>query len=142
MSIIHGSMGLIYFVHQFAPTFDESALLTDKEMYSAVAQVNHQIAELAPVLNSPTVPDAATVASANADVPIAMMAKTPGDAIYLFAVAMRAGPTKAAFTVRGLSGSQRVEVLGEDRTIESKEGAFADDFKPWDVHLYRIGKKV
>ena len=69
MSIIHGSMGLIYFVHEWQPKFDESALLSDPEMLAAVSQTNHQIAELAPVLNSPTVADGAKAASINAECP-------------------------------------------------------------------------
>jgi hypothetical protein len=32
MSLIRGSRGLIYFVHQFKPTFREAALLDDPEM--------------------------------------------------------------------------------------------------------------
>jgi hypothetical protein len=29
-------------------------------------------------------------------------------------------------------------VLGEQRTLDSKDGVFADDFPSWGVHLYRI----
>src|SRR5208283_2414379 len=55
MSLIHGSRGLIYFVHEWKPRFNESALLGDPEMLAAVTALNRQIARLAPVLNSPTV---------------------------------------------------------------------------------------
>jgi hypothetical protein len=51
-AIIHGSTGLIYFVHQFAPSFNEHALLDDPEMLSAVTELNKQIQDLAPVLLS------------------------------------------------------------------------------------------
>jgi hypothetical protein len=40
MSIVHGSMGIGYFVHQFQPTFDEHALLDDPTMKAAVAAIN------------------------------------------------------------------------------------------------------
>jgi hypothetical protein len=53
MSLIHGSRGLIFFVHQFEPVFREAALLADPEMLAAVTALNRQIAGLAPVLNSP-----------------------------------------------------------------------------------------
>ena len=36
MSLIHGSRGFIYFVHQFKPTFREPALLDDPEMLCAI----------------------------------------------------------------------------------------------------------
>ena len=54
MALIHGSRGLIYFVHQFKPKFNEHALLDDPEMLAAVTAINRQIRDLAPVLNSPT----------------------------------------------------------------------------------------
>jgi hypothetical protein len=135
-------MGLIYFVHEWQPKFDESALLSDPEMLAAVSQINHQIAELAPVLNSPTVVDGAKVESSNAKIPMATMVKKQGRAIYLFAAAMRDGQTQTRFSVQGLSGSKAVEVLGEKRTLESKDGVFEDDFQSWGVHLYRIGTGV
>ena len=49
-------------MHQFNP-FNEAALLSDAEMLAAVTAMNRQIHALAPVLNSPTVADAVTVAS-------------------------------------------------------------------------------
>jgi len=138
MSIIHGSMGLIYFVHEWQPRFDESALLTDREMYEAVSRINHQIAELALVLNSPTVTEAVHVTSSSADVPVATMVKKRDGVLHLFAVGMRDGRTQGRFALQGLSGRKTVEVLGENRTLESNDGVFTDDFQPWDVHLYRM----
>jgi len=139
MSLIHGSTGLIYFVHEWQPKFDEAALLHDPEMLAAVTQINHQIAELAPVLNSPTVAGAVQVRSSNnAQVPLATMVKRHEGALYLFVVGMRAGQTRARFTLAGLSGSNKVTVLGEQRTLEAKDGGFEDEFEPWGVHLYRV----
>ena len=55
MSLIHGSRGIIYFVHLFGgPKLVEAALLDDPEMLRAVTQLNRQIHELAPILNSST----------------------------------------------------------------------------------------
>ena len=61
MALIHGSRGLIYFVHQFKPTFKEAALLDDREMLAAVTAINRQIHELAPVLNSSSIVDGVSV---------------------------------------------------------------------------------
>lgn len=138
MSIIHGSMGLIYFVHEWEPRFNESALLGDREMLAAVTAINEQIAGLAPVLNSPTVEDAVTVASSNAKVPMATMVKRHKGATYLFAVAMRDGKTTATFKLENLTGKHAVDVLGEDRTLPSTGGVFGDTFDPYAVHLYRV----
>lgn len=138
MSIIHGSMGLIYFVHEWEPRFNESALLSDKEMLSAVTVINQQIIRLAPVLNSPAVRDAVSVSSAKEGVPVAIMTKRHETATYIFAVGMRNGETTAILTVHSRKGINTVEVLGENRTILSKDGVFKDKFEPWDVHLYRF----
>jgi hypothetical protein len=138
MSLIHGSMGIIYFVHEWQPRFNESALLSDSQMLAAVARINKQIHALAPVLNSPTVNDNVSVSSDNKNITVKIMSKKYKGATYLFAVAMRDGKTKAEFTVPGLRGGKVVEVLGENRKIVSKEGTFRDNFDQWDVHLYKI----
>ena len=138
MALIHGSRGLIYFVHQFAPRFNEHALLDDPEMLSAVTAINRQIHDLAPVLNSPTVADGATVRSSVTDVPIDLMVKKRPEAVYLFAVGMRNKPARGTFRVRGLPAEATARVLGEDREVAVRDGQFADDFPAYGVHLYRI----
>jgi len=135
MSLIHGSTGLIYFVHQFKPRFVEASLLQDPELLAGVTAINRQIQSLAPALNSPTIPDGVAVTSP-ADAPVDAIAKRQGDSTWVFSVAMREKAAKAVFTVKGATGS--AEVLGENRTIPLKDGKFEDDFKPYDVHLYRI----
>lgn len=136
MSIIHGSHGLIYFVHQFQPKFNAAALLDDPEMLSAVTGINRQIGKLAPVLNSPNITDTAGVRSGN--IPVATMLKKYHDTTYLFAVAMREGTTTATFTVPGLAAGTRVAVWGEHRMLRAEKGDFRDTFQPWDVHIYRL----
>jgi hypothetical protein len=138
MSLIHGSKGLIYFVHQFKPVFREAALLDDPEMLKGVTELNNQIASLAPVLNSPSVAGKASVKSESSDIPIAIMVKQHQGSTYLFAAAMREGKTTAAFKISGDRGANKITVLGESREFTSKDGAFTDDFSSWDVHLYQI----
>ncbi|MCX7009770.1 MAG: hypothetical protein NTY53_21435 [Kiritimatiellaeota bacterium] len=136
MSLIHGSRGLIYFVHQFKPRFIEAGLFADDEMTRAVTALNRQIAELAPVLNSPALSNAVTVASSNAEVPIAYMVKQCNGATWLFAVAMRPGETTASFALK--NSVTHAEVLGESRQLEIRGGKFQDAFQPYAVHLYRL----
>jgi len=138
MSLIHGSMGLIYFVHEWHPRFNEHALLDDPEMLAAVTAINRQIHELAPVLNSPAVKGGVEVSSSSPAVPVAAIRKQYDGAAYLFAVGMRDGQTRAAFSVSALPTKATAEVLGENRTIQVLSGSFADDFQPYEVHLYRI----
>ncbi len=138
MSLIHGSQGIIYFVHQFEPNFVEAALLEDREMLEAVTEINRQIRELAPVLNSPSIIDGVSVKSSNPDVPVHAMVKRYQGATYLFAVGMRNASTTAEFTLQGVPGRAIAEVLGEGRRITVRQARFEDTFKPYAVHLYRI----
>jgi hypothetical protein len=107
-------------------------------MLRAVTAINRQITELAPVLNSPTVRDAAQVSSSDPQIPVAVMLKQHEGATYLFAVAMRTGDTTATFTLKGVADDKTVEVLGEDRSLSARGGAFSDTFKSWAAHCYRI----
>jgi len=138
MSLIHGSTGLIYFVHEWAPTFNEHALLDDPPMLAAVTATNRQIHELAPVLNGPTLTEALQVTSSNADVPVAAMAKQHGGATYVFAVAMRDGATEATFRLAEGAGLEGAHVLGEGRSLTVEGGVYTDAFTPYQVHLYRL----
>lgn len=138
MALIHGSHGLIYFVHQFQPRLNEHALLDDPEMLAAVSAINHQIHDLVPVLNSPDVTGVASVRSASAGVPIDILTKQQGKTTYVFAVAMRNAPTRGTFEIKGSSREATAGVLGEKRRIPISKGRFEDDFQPYDVHLYTI----
>jgi hypothetical protein len=138
MALVHGSKGLIYFVHQFKPRSNDHALLDDPELLPAVTAINAQIRELAPVLNSPTVAEGGAVKSSSADVPIDLMVKRRAGATYAFAVGMRNAQVKGSFEIKDLPGRRTATVLGEGRQVEVVDGKFDDSFKAYDVHLYRI----
>jgi hypothetical protein len=138
MSLIHGSTGIIYFVHEWQPEFNEAALLSDPEMLGTVTEINRQILDLAPVINNPTIEDSATVTSEKDSVQVAIMVKKYKGQIYLFAVGMRDENTNATFILQDLEGLKKVEVLGEERQIISNNGVFKDSFANWGVHIYRI----
>jgi hypothetical protein len=138
MSIIHGSMGIGYFVHVFSPTFIEAGLLSDAQMSSAVAAINAQITSLAPVLNTRSVANGVKVAGSNADIPVDIMLKRYNGETYLFAVSMRPGLTTATFTLRSFPEKAEAEVIGENRTKIIANGIMRDSFTDYSVHLYRI----
>lgn len=140
MAIIHGSRGIIYFVHEWQPRFSESALLDDPAMLAEVTAINRRVALLAPVLNNGAAGgERAGVATVAGGAPVAAMVRRHGGETYLFAVAMRGRRATATFTVGGLPGERVAEVLDEGRTLAVRDGVFEDDFGPWDVHLYRVG---
>ncbi|HTL55157.1 MAG TPA: hypothetical protein VL361_05730 [Candidatus Limnocylindrales bacterium] len=138
MSLIHGSRGLIYFVHQFKPSFREAALLDDSEMLEGITALNRQITRLAPVLNGPSVNDAITLRPENSTVPVAFTVRHHEGATWIFAVSMREGETTAEFSLKDEIDSKSVEVLDENRSIPIQARGFKDRFGSWDVHLYRL----
>jgi hypothetical protein len=135
MSIINGSQGLIYFVHQFKPEFNAAALLDDPIMLTAVTLLNRQITKLAPVLNSLTPSKEVQVQSA---IPVATLLKKYRDTIYLFTAGMRDSTTTSSFILPGFKGQTKAIVVDENRSIIMNNGVFKDVFKPWGVHIYRI----
>jgi len=152
MALVHGAMGINYWVHQNAsgvgplPSIEDS-VFADPEMARVFKETNFQITALAPVLNSPTVPDGATVTSSVAAskevadaglAPIAVMTKQRGGATYVFAVRLEDSPAKGEFEVKGLKGKATAEVLGEGRSVDVNDGKFADEFQGLAVHLYKI----
>jgi len=135
MSIIHGSMGIIYFIHEWYPSFREDAIFRYPEIAQGVKELNAQITELAPVLNSDTIENAVTVTST---VPIKVMVKKYENKTYIFAVAMQNSNTVGNFSIDGFTGNTTAAVLGEGRLVEVNNGQFSDSFTGYGVHLYSI----
>jgi hypothetical protein len=138
MSILHGSMGVGYFCHQFKPAEDAAAPLHDADTRWALAVINTEVSSLARVLNSPPVGNGVTSTSSNPDSPVETMLKRQGGETYLFAMGARpGGETTATFKLRDC-GDLRATVLGESRTIPVTGGVFQDRFSDHEVHLYRL----
>src|SRR6185369_477320 len=105
---------------------------------SAVTALNRQVKALAPVLNSASIPDLVSVASASAATPVDVMVKARGTTLYVFAAVARAGTTTADFTIAGMRGDAVATVDGESRTVPVTAGKLSDAFAANDVHIYAI----
>ena len=141
MSLIHGSLGLIYFVHQFKPNFREAALLDDPEMLAAITALNRQIQELAPVLNQPLRPQDLGVTTENRASEVIAITKSHRETRWVFAANLKNKPARATFQFNlpgEKPGDGQAEVLDENRKVPVKSGAITDDFLPYAVHLYRL----
>jgi hypothetical protein len=133
MSLIHGSKGIIYFVHQFKPMFREASVFEDADLLAEFTRLNKQITELAPVLNGEDV----KVETKAEGGPIAAMAKRRGEDIYIFAVGMSGQNATAKFSLPEM-GERRVIMFGEGRTVEGN--SFSDKFAGYEVRIYRVMK--
>ena len=137
-AVVHGALGIGYFVHQFKPAFSEAALLDDATTSAAVLEVDTQLGKLAPVLDTPSIANGVGVKTTDAAIPIDVMLKRFGGSTYLFAVGMRDGKNQATFTLSCVGKAAKAEVLGESRTVDVTAGVLTDAFEPYAVHLYKI----
>jgi hypothetical protein len=135
LSLIHEANGIVYFLDSWNPSFREDAIFENQAMVDAVTALDQQIASLAPVLNSATIPNLVSVTSATE---VDVMVKASGTSLYVFAAIARDGAATATFTVAGLTGNGVAEVVGENRSVNVTAGQLSDAFAANDVHVYRI----
>jgi hypothetical protein len=139
MSLIHGSKGIIYFVHQFKPVFREASVFEDGELLKGLTTVNREVTGLAGVLNGADVPEEVSVKQGGGSV--AVMGRKRGDEVYVFAVGMSGAAATATFKVDSKAvgdGRSEGEVIGEGRKVSDTGGGFSDRFDGYEVHLYRV----
>jgi hypothetical protein len=98
-----------------------------------VTAVNQQVAELAPVLNSPFV-DGLLTTTGKVDTAV----KAYNGSFYVLAGSAQAGSQSVSFTSE-CTAATTATVLGENRTIAVSGGKFTDSFADGNaVHLYQL----
>ncbi|XZE43600.1 hypothetical protein SH467x_003164 [Pirellulaceae bacterium SH467] len=137
MSIVHGSRGLIYFVHQFEPNFVEASVLQDAELLAGITEINERIQSLAAVINSPEQKALMKLSSSQGDGAIAATWRSHQGNHYCFVVGMTDQATELEWETP--PSGVRVEVLGEARFLENRNGKLTDALPGYGVRLYRWG---
>jgi hypothetical protein len=104
------------------------------ELRAKVAQVNADVARMAPVLNSPSY-----VWDFGPRLDTSL--KAFGNSAYILAMPEGA-PGERVFTLPAAVTGSTVEVVGENRTLQVTNGTFRDAFAAeHDHHIYRIALK-
>ena len=134
MSLISGSRGIFYFLHEWKPTFREDAIFRYPEIVSEIARINREIETLAPVLNA-RVPELAVMVEAG--VRTAVMARQVAGAVYVMIAGLEPKETAVRIKVPGLSSAVGV-AIGEDRPVLVRDGVIEDTLSVWGVRLYKI----
>ncbi|MET1072237.1 MAG: hypothetical protein ABWY11_06275, partial [Umezawaea sp.] len=134
--IIHGARGTIYFNHNFGGSCLSQHVLRDScgaSVRPTVTAVNKQVAELAPVLNSPFV-DGLVSTTGKVDTAV----KIYNGSFYVLAGS--AQPAGQSVTVSSeCTAATTATVLGENRTIPVSGGKFVDAFADGNaVHIYQL----
>lgn len=106
-------------------------------MADAVRAINAEVRALAPVIVAPAVADVVSHTAAP-EAPLAVSCRDVDGIRYVFAVGMSQVTTEVTFEV---AAARRIDVLGEERSLEPIDGTFADTFDGYAVHLYRIERR-
>lgn len=133
MALVHGADGIVYFMTQFVPKFDQAAIFKRPKALAAFTAQNKLIQELAPVLNSPTVRGGVTSSTKD----VSVMAKSFGGARYVFAVSKKNQPLRATLTL-GKSAKSATRLDRDRKQVPIKGRTIEEDFAPYGVTLLRI----
>jgi hypothetical protein len=134
MAIINGARGITYFCHEFSPKFIEAGMLAHPEIAEEVKKVNAEIQSLAEVINEGKPVEGASASEKD----ITLMAHRLNGDDYFFASEMAPGAIKPTFSAPSLKGNFKVEVVGEDRSIEAVNGQWSDSFAGYQAHIYHL----
>jgi hypothetical protein len=138
LALIHEANGILYFIDVISPTFREDGIFENADMVTAVTALNQEIKNLAPELNSATIPSLVTVTSSNTSAPIDSMVKANGTSLYVFAAISRPGTATGSFEIEGMTGNGVATVVSESRTVAITGGKFTDVFAANGAHVYQI----
>ncbi|MGY1631523.1 hypothetical protein ACI784_07440 [Geodermatophilus sp. SYSU D01186] len=135
-SVIHEARGIVYFNHSFGGSCISQHVLRDCDpgLRASVAQVNAQLSQLAPVLNTQSRSWSFNPALDT------MMKIGPDGAVYVFAMLGRDTPP-GTYRLDLPSGvrSGTAEVLFEDRSVPMRGRQMADTFETeHSYHVYRL----
>ncbi len=139
MAIISGARGLIYFSHQFKPSFIEAGLLADANMAKQIGELNQQIAELAPVINNQDLHPYGVRADAPAAIAnLRFMIRRYQGFVYIFSANLSNQPIESTLQIGGSARSGNIEVIGEKRNTPISINKWRDTWEGYGVHLYKI----
>jgi len=134
LALVNGAKGVIYWTF----TGSRYYIVDYPEHWAAVKKIASEVRDLSPVLLTPTIARKLCVKQSGDS--IQSMVKRMNGSWYVFAVNSARTPCTGSFDISGAKASD-VEALFENRWIHGKSGEWTDEFKPLEVHVYRIASK-
>lgn len=123
LAIACGASGLVWFCHEFEPQFVEAGLLQHDDVAAAVRTLAAELRQLAPVLNSPQLPDRITVGEDAPAGAFALRVHEHDGHLHGFLAALRAEPANVPLQV-ATGGDGEVLRAGRE-PIPMRAGAFS-----------------
>ncbi len=135
MAIACGASGIVYFVHEFAPKFQEASLLSYPEIAKAVQALNVEVLAAAEILHSARA-DHQLRAEVRDQGKLAVRVHEHAGALHVFAASMQSSALQVVFTVSGTTKGKAS--LAGTAPITIADGTFADTLAGYDIRHYRI----
>jgi hypothetical protein len=129
LALIHGARGLMWYGGSVTGGLFASVKDGDWEALKALAG---ELRSLSPVLMAPGIPSPVSPSAA----PVSAALKQEGGRRVLIAVNRGPAPVEVALKVPVPAGT--AAVLGENRTVEVKNGEIRDRFAAYGTHLYEL----
>lgn len=132
LALVHGAKGIIYWAH----TGSKYYIRDYPDHWAYMKRLAGEMHDLTPSLLTP---DSEVIPSLEPkDAPIDTMVKRLNGQTYVFAVNHDTKACTVKLSLPGTTASASVEVLFEKRSVNAENGAWQDDFKPLEVHVYRV----
>lgn len=134
LALVHGAKGIIYWAH----TASKYYIRDYPDHWTYMKKLAGEMHDLTPALLTP---DSQVMPGLEPkDAPIDMMVKQLSGETYVFAVNHDTKACTVKLSLPGMTASASVEVLFEKRSVAAENGAWQDDFKPLEVHVYKVGE--
>ena len=131
-AIVHGANGILIWGTNYTP--QPSNFMNNLYSVTRELQVMQEILASKSTMN--TVDMEYHELGFSVDSGIEFIIKEVNGSTYLISVNSDKNPVKVTFS--GLNNFKTVEVLKENRTLAISNGRLTDDFKPFDIHIYKI----
>lgn len=131
-AIVHGANGVIYWGTNYTP--QPSAFMDD------LNKVTRELSEMNEVLTAESIfPDIVKTYHElrySVDTGVEILARQVGGDVYLLTV--NSDKTPVRLTLSRLLKYKKAIILNEGRELEIVNGSMTDDYKPFDVHIYKL----
>ena len=133
-SLIKGANGIIYWGSHYTPQ--------PSPFWDSLTRVVREVADLSGPLAERTQAHDLDIEyhelGHSVDDGVQWLIKEHAGVLYVFTCNADRNPVRA--TLSDLGDWTTCEVLNESRTVAFKSGALTDDYKPFDVHIYRLSR--
>lgn len=134
-AIVHGANGIVIWGMNYTP--QPSRFMNDLNI------VTRELAEMQEVLASRTNANSIELEyhemGHSVDSGVEFITKELNGETYLLTINSDNNPVKVSFS--GLGKYKSIEVLKENRSVKISLGKFTEDYKPFDVHIYKLSKQ-